>query len=186
MELEIIDNFLSQEEFDKLCEYMQISHPGQEKENHTLGNFSWRWNEYTNYLPNSPNYIESSIGQHVHVCYNHYNILTELWEYVMPVVAKIEPFALFRIKANSTSRTTSIIEGDFHTDMPFLSEEKLKQWTTSIFYVNTNNGYTKFEDGTKVESVANRLVSFPANMKHTGTSCTDEKRRIVINFNYFK
>ena len=65
-------------------------------------------------------------------------------------------------------------------------DEKLKQWTTSIFYVNTNNGYTKFEDGTKVESVANRMVTFPTNMKHTGTSCTDEKMRIVINFTYFE
>ena len=65
-------------------------------------------------------------------------------------------------------------------------EKILSQITTSIFYVNTNNGYTKFEDGTKVESVANRLVSFPANKKHTGTSCTDEKTRVVINFNYFK
>ena len=64
-------------------------------------------------------------------------------------------------------------------------EEKLKQWTTSIFYVNTNNGYTEFEDGTKVESVENRLVTFSLNMKHRGTSCTDEKTRVVINFNYF-
>jgi len=52
--------------------------------------------------------------------------------------------------------------------------------------MNTNNGYTKFEDGTKIESVANRMVFFSSNMKHTGTSCTDEKIRVVINFNYFK
>ena len=67
-----------------------------------------------------------------------------------------------------------------------ISKERLKQWTTAIFYVNTNNGYTKFEDETIVESVANRVVTFPANMKHTGTSCTDEKTRVIINFNYFK
>ena len=50
--------------------------------------------------------------------------------------------------------------------------------------MNTNNGYTEFEDGTKVESVANRFVSFPEKMKHRGTSCTDKKTRIVININY--
>jgi hypothetical protein len=50
--------------------------------------------------------------------------------------------------------------------------------------VNTNNGYTKFEDGTKVECVANRLLTFPTNIKHCGASCTDEKTRVVINFNY--
>ena len=67
-----------------------------------------------------------------------------------------------------------------------MSEEKPKQWTTSIFYINTNNGYTKFENGEKVESVANRMVTFSTNLKHTGTSCTDERTRVVINFNYFK
>jgi hypothetical protein len=44
----------------------------------------------------------------------------------------------------------------------------------------------RIEDGTIVESIANRMVTFPANMRHTGTSCTNEKRRVVINFNYFK
>ena len=52
--------------------------------------------------------------------------------------------------------------------------------------MNTNNGYTLFENGTKIESVANRMITFPTNMKHTGTSCTDENTRVVINFNYFK
>ena len=40
-----------------------------------------------------------------------------------------------------------------------------------------------FEDGTKVKSVANRLVIFQVK-HHGGTSCTDETKRIVINFNY--
>ena len=70
--------------------------------------------------------------------------------------------------------------------MDDVPEEKLKQWTTSIFYINTNDGYTKFEDGTKIESIANRMITFPANINHTGTSCTDEQTRVVINFNYFK
>ena len=48
----------------------------------------------------------------------------------------------------------------------------------------TNNGYTEFENGMKVESVENRWVSFPEDIKHRGTSCTDEKVRVVINFNY--
>ena len=93
-----------------------------------------------------------------------------------------------RIKANLLTRTPNIIENTFHIDIgdECMSEEKLKQWTTSILYINTNNGYTKFEDGTKVESVANRMVTFSANLKHRGTSCTDEKTRVVINFNYFK
>jgi hypothetical protein len=50
--------------------------------------------------------------------------------------------------------------------------------------MNTCNGYTLFEDGTKVESVANRIVTFPNSMKHTGTTTTDSEYRMVINFNY--
>ena len=50
--------------------------------------------------------------------------------------------------------------------------------------MNTNDGYTKFEDGTKVESVANRMVTFPNSMKHTGTTTSNSEYRLVINFNY--
>ena len=50
--------------------------------------------------------------------------------------------------------------------------------------MNTNNGYTEFEDGTVVKSIENRMVVFPANMKHRGTSCTNKKVRVIINFNY--
>ena len=57
-------------------------------------------------------------------------------------------------------------------------------YTTAIFYVNSNNGYTEFENGAIVESEENRMVVFPAEMKHRGTSCTDKKIRVVINFNY--
>ena len=103
-----------------------------------------------------------------------------------PIFEIIQLMSLWRVKANLLTKTSNIVENSLHIDNNILSKEKLKQWTTSIVYMNTNNGYTKFEDGTKVESVANRMVTFPANMKHTGTSCTDEKIRVVINFNYFK
>ena len=56
--------------------------------------------------------------------------------------------------------------------------------TTAILYINTNNGYTKFKKGGKVKSVANRVVIFDSNLEHMGYACTNEKRRIVVNFNY--
>ena len=56
-------------------------------------------------------------------------------------------------------------------------------YITSILYLNTNDGYTEFEDGTKIESIENRWVSFPEDTKHRGTSCTNERVRVVINFN---
>jgi hypothetical protein len=65
-----------------------------------------------------------------------------------------------------------------HTDMAVPGS------LTAIYYVNDNNGSTKFEDGDSIDSVANRLVIFPSNLRHSGTRCTDQQRRIVINFNY--
>ena len=120
---------------------------------------------------------------------------SSLATWLNPVLDKIKPLALIRIKANLIPKTLNIEENLFHHDLSDYDEygtrktlypKKLKQLTTAIFYVNTNNGYTKFNDGTIIESIGNRIVTFPTDTKHTGTSCSDEKTRVVINFNYFK
>ena len=87
--------------------------------------------------------------------------------------------SLIRIKANLNIRTPKIIRHGFHVDVPF-------DCMTAIYYVNSNDGYTEFKDcGTKVESVANRFVSFAGDLIHRGVNQTDTKERVVINFNYF-
>jgi hypothetical protein len=58
--------------------------------------------------------------------------------------------------------------------------------TTGIFYVNTNNGKTIFDTGEEINSEENKYVEFDSTKLHTGTTCTDQKRRLVINFNYIK
>ena len=166
--MKIEDNFLEQTIFDRLQSLMM----GKD--------FAWYYNSYIDDKDDVNNF------QFVHFFYKHDSPTSSLTAQMNPILDKIGGLSLWRIKANLLTRTPNIIVNKFHVDFELNSPEKLKQWTTSIFYMNTNNGYTKFEDGTKVESVANRMVSFPANMKHTGTSCTDEKTRIVINFNYFK
>ena len=50
--------------------------------------------------------------------------------------------------------------------------------------MNTNNGKTIFKHGEEVNSVANRMVIFNSNLEHAATSHTDEKTRVVVNFNY--
>jgi len=52
-----------------------------------------------------------------------------------------------------------------------------------VLYLNTNNGYTLFEDGRQVDSVANRIVFFDATLPHSGVHCTDTEQRIVLNLN---
>ena len=55
----------------------------------------------------------------------------------------------------------------------------------AFFNVNTNDGYTFFEDHEPVPSIANRMILFRRDSKHGGTSTTNTDRRIGINFNYY-
>ena len=99
---------------------------------------------------------------------------------------------LFRSKLNLLYRTEEIHEfKPFHVDL----SENNPPWTTAILYMNTNNGYTLFEDGTKVDSVANRLVEFEGHTFHTGSTHTigtpcheyDKGRfRVVLNINFLR
>ncbi len=181
--MKIEDNFLNQEEFDELQSFiMSVT-------------FDWHYGESQVYPVGElnsdgkiiyPKEVDKNKFQFVHMFYHAHTPHSQQIEILSPIMKIIQPISLIRIKANLLTRTSNIVENGFHVDMTNVPEEKVKHLTTSIFYMNTNNGYTKFEDGTKVESVANRMVTFPANMKHTGTSCTDENTRVVINFNYFK
>lgn len=90
----------------------------------------------------------------------------------------LQPEYLLRIKANLRTNTTVIQEAGLHTDTDIPGS------LTAIFYVNTCDGYTKFNDGDKIDSIENTLVVFPAKLLHCGTTCTNTNRRVVINFNY--
>ena len=98
---------------------------------------------------------------------------------IRSVIQTLKPNAIHRIKANLTMYTPEIYEYGLHTDVDDF------ECNTAVYYLNTNNGYTVFENGAKVESVANRIVIFPSHMRHTGTTCTNAKRRVVLNLNYF-
>ena len=162
--MEIKDNFLKQEDFDKIQKLMM---------NHT---FSWFYGNYIVFRDDIDRF------RFFHYIYANGAPQSPFYNDLLPLIDIIQPLAMWRAVANLLTKTTNIEEYSFHVDMNGIPDEKIKQWTTAIFYVNTNNGYTKFENGTKVASVANRMLTFPTNMKHTGTSCTDEKIRVMINF----
>jgi len=166
--MKIEDNFLKQEEFDKIQKLMGEPSP-----------FPWFYADRIVFDDDVDKF------QFIHAFYDNHMPMSPFSNELDSIINIIQPFSIVKIRAKLLTRTPEIVESTFHVDIPLL-EENLKQWTTSIFYINTNNGYTKFEDGTIVESVANRMVFFSTDMRHTGTSCTDEKTRVVINFNYFK
>lgn len=102
------------------------------------------------------------------------------YQTVLPLVNLIGMSAIVRIKANLIPVRPYNYREEMHVD--YLDFDGM----TSIFYLNTNNGKTLFEEGLEVQSIENRLVSFKANTLHTGTACTDAPYRCVLNFNYYK
>ncbi len=130
-----------------------------------------------------------SPGQLIHVIYEKSLPQSQLYQsYFLSILDQLSATILYRIKINLQPRLPEPFYSGFHSDvMPDFDKERAAQWLTSILYIGTNNGYTELEStGERVESVANRLVTFSADTKHRGVSQTDEQTRIVINFNYLK
>ncbi len=161
---EIIDNFLEADDFYRIKDTMMGPY------------FDWYFNDAV------VDDQEDKINQYqfIHSFYRDSRPISTFFDVIEPIISKINPVALLRIKANLNPRTENNFEHGYHVDY----ENSLSNQRTGVFYLNTNNGYTLFEDGTKVESVENRFVSFKTSMKHTGSTCTNENARVLINFNY--
>jgi len=161
--MKIIDDFLPEEEFKVIQQYFL--------------NDSFTWH----LMPSIANKKQGlDQYQFVHTFFdvskpylqNYSNFLT-------PIFSKLKAKYILRVKANLRPRTTQGVLSDFHVDMPLNQQ-------TAIFYLNTNNGYTKFKenDYDDVPSVANRLLTFYGALQHCGCSATDSNYRIVLNINY--
>ena len=159
--IDVIDNFLPPEKFYSLQKmFFSKTFPwfwGGEKVK-GIDNYPYNWQMCHNFYQYSIPHSNQDIGS---------------------VIETLKPNAIHKIKANLTFYTPQVYEHGLHTDVEDF------ECTTAIYYLNTNDGYTIFEDGTKVESVANRIVKFPSFIKHSGTTCTNKRRRIVLNLNYF-
>ena len=168
-EIKVYDNFLPKQYFADL-------------EAELLGpNFPWFFNEGINY-DNPPHPTQY---QFIHIFYDngmegpHFGWVADMCRQVGYKEILNDPMRC-GIKGNLNPKQPEHELYGLHID---LEPDKTDGWTTSIFYVNTNNGWTEFETGDKIDCVENRLVSFPSHIQHSGVSCTDAKRRVVININ---
>ena len=85
--------------------------------------------------------------------------------------------SLLRIKGNFYPHTETLKEHAGHRDYLYSN-------TGALYSLNTCDGYTKFSDGTKSESIANRIVFFDASKEHSSTTTSNAKLRYNINFNF--
>ena len=107
--------------------------------------------------------------------FNAYGVSSSI-DIVKPIIKKLVPLSLVRIRANLNVGGDKPFRFGFHTDFPDIA--------TAIYYVNSNNGLTVFESGEEIESVKGRLVLFDSNLTHTTQTQTDTSTRMLINFNY--
>ena len=160
--VKIQDNFLEQNYFDKLIKEVD-------------GPFC------PYFIQDHVNFPNDGHFQMTHTIYTDWQPRSDLYNYFVPFFQKLDMFTLIRCKINLLPRTDKVIEHGLHIDI----ENSLNCCKTSVMYLNTNNGYTLFEDGTKVDSVANRLVTFNNSTKHSGSTNTcDEPYRLVLNVDY--
>jgi len=122
-----------------------------------------------------------------HIVYMDMQPQSFVWEMIQSMLInrlglKINQ-SILRVKANAIQRSKSIEKTALHYDIISHNDEVLPH-NVAIIYLNNNDGYTFFEDGAKIESVANRCIIFPGNLKHAGTSCTNAPLRAILNINY--
>jgi hypothetical protein len=166
MNCTVIDNFLDDKTFLSI-------------QNEIYGHaFPWFHGDTIIYPSTDTNKITN--WQLYHVFYYAYSPQSPAFSLLEPIIKKLNPSAIIRIKANLVPGADEIVEHGMHIDC---TDFKGK---TAVYYINSNDGFTVFEDGSRVESLAHRIVIFDSTIKHTGTTCTNARNRCVINFNYYE
>ena len=169
--IQIIDNFLPENEHKEYFEHY-----------HSL-NQLWRFSQKTN-----SNASETGNAYFMYETYEHKwrdkdgnklepaSDVTNLLKYLPNGYNFI-----LRSKANLFIKQDKPVQYGMHYDFPQLDSYKIL-----LYYINTNNGGTEFENGKFIESVANRAAIVDGDIKHQTIGQTDADVRIIININYME
>ena len=136
--------------------------------------FPWFYTKGKSKPTNKPKLFDFQFN---HIFYVNNNINSNFFDCLNPILDKLKPLSLIRIKANLNTPLEKIIEYNYHRDQNF----KCK---VAVYYVNDNNGYTIIGKE-KILSKKNRMVFFNSDIEHFGTNSSNCNNRMVINFNYF-
>lgn len=181
-DITIIDNFLEENEYNRIKTILYSP------------DFIWSKNRINGdyELDGRGNKIDRTINEMFNIQMTHGTYLdmdapkripgikSSFFKEIRPILLKINPFHLLRVKANLTFNHQEKLAGNFHVDVGVFSGMGM----TAIMYFTTSNGPTEFKNGRIVNSVENRLVIFPNEFLHTGYRSTNTKERIVLNINW--
>lgn len=161
MDISVIDNFLPEQEFAAIQELMLSDE------------FPWFYQNDVAY-----DVAGSTDFYFTHLFYDKSLPNSGLYSVLAPLIERIQAKAVVRAKGNLFPNLGREVINNMHIDYDYTHKG-------AVFGINTNNGYTLLEDGTKIESVANRILFFNPAKLHASAHCTDEKRRINVNINFF-
>ncbi len=169
---EIIDNFLPSDAFKKLHDFLL---PSDVKfEGTTIG-----WGYVPKVISKNKKGTEDwRLFYLAHLAYEHTSLSPLYDEIIYNFQELLYIKSLMRIKINMYPNTEILKEHGMHSDYTFPHK-------TGLFSINTCDGYTKLEDGTKIDSVANRMLLFDGSNPHSSSTTTDQPVRVNININYF-
>ena len=171
MDLKIIDNFLTDNDFNLLVSNTIGRNDGQQVQFRVVSNVenfgaieeNWSW-----YMINMVYLMDAPQNE----------ICGKIYQMFVPKFKELANFrTMIRIKINAYPYTNVVKEHKKHIDFNY-------EHIGAVFSLNTCDGYTKFSDGTKVESIANRIVFFDASKYHQSTTTSNAKLRYNINFNF--
>ena len=165
--MKVIDNFLPLQEFKQLSNIVLSDY------------FPWYFND-------DKTYKGDGYYQFTHTLFGGYEegINSNFYSNFNSILHRLNVHNLGRLKLNLNHKTLFHRKFGWHTDGMVNKNFELSFHKTAIFYFNTNNGFTKIKGCGKIKSIANRMVIFDTNLLHTGFSCTDKKRRIIMNCNF--
>ena len=166
--VQIFNNFLDQEVFLEIKKFIMSPR------------CQWR---YVNYIAHKDGRDNDSDGYFVH-SFKDCHPQTFVDRYpesphfplIVKILDKIKYQNILRIRSSLYPRRDVQKPDPFHIDYDFPHK-------VCIFYVNTNNGYTMFENGEKIPSVENQLATFDGNEKHCSVVQTDTSARYIVNIN---
>ena len=162
--MQVLDNFLPADDFKKIQDTVLSPE------------FTWTYWHRVGDENDPPEWLWNS--KFVHIPFQDTQ-LTSALNMLSPFIndLRLEVKAMKRIIINSYPYTQTVEKHAPHEDYDYPHKGALLNLTTC-------NGFT-YVEGKEIKSVENRVILFNPSLPHYGTTTSNSKRRVIINFNYF-
>jgi len=167
--IEVVDNYLNIDELNTLKDNLISDNFPLYYSNNVTGTYKQTGDDYWNYYFFHTFYEDNKPQSNLFD--NIYNIFIPKFEQK----GKIK--SLLRIKLNYYPHTETLREHGQHVDDRFSHHG-------AVFSLNTCDGFTRLYDGTKVNSIENRILFFDPSIEHNSSTTTNSSGRWNINFNF--